>query len=149
MESELRGGCVCGRVRYVVGRDSRFLPYACHCTDCQSRSGSAFSENMLVARRSLRIEGALECGTYSLPGRACASTYGCGQCKVQIFTESATRPGLASVRCGTLDRSSHIEPTAHFWVSSKQLWLQLPEGATALAQQPATTAEWLKLVGRG
>ena len=149
MEDELRGGCVCGRVRYVVLKEARFLPYACHCTDCQSRSGSAFSENMLVARRSLSVEGELECADYAVPGRAGSSTYGCRHCKVQIFAESASRPGFASVRCGTLDRSADVVPTAHFWVQSKQPWFVIPDGVTAFAQQPATAAEWLKLVGRG
>lgn len=145
---ELSGGCVCGTVRYVVTEGSRFLPYACHCTDCQTRTGSAFSENLLIARGSLRIEGDLDQGTYSQSGRGVSSTYGCLNCKVQIFAKNTKRPGLLSLRSGTLDRSSEIVPTAHFWIRSKQAWIRLPDGATALLEQPATAAEWLKLVGK-
>src|SRR3546814_14775313 len=42
MKGELTGGCFCGAVRYVLEEGFRFRPYACHCTDCQSRTGSAF-----------------------------------------------------------------------------------------------------------
>jgi hypothetical protein len=103
---------------------------------------------MLVARESLRIDGNLDQGTYSQNGRGVSSTYGCVSCKVQIFTESTKRPGFASLRSGTLDRSSEVVPAAHFWIRSKQTWVSLPKEAPAHAEQPATTAEWLGFVGR-
>jgi hypothetical protein len=33
------GGCQCGAIRYSIDKQPR-LTFACHCTDCQSRSGS-------------------------------------------------------------------------------------------------------------
>ena len=38
------------RFRYSLREGFRFRPYACHCTDCQTRTGAAFSEHMLFAR---------------------------------------------------------------------------------------------------
>jgi hypothetical protein len=104
---------------------------------------------MLVARGSLRIDGKLDRGTYSQFGRGVSSTYGCVYCKVQIFTENTKRQGFASLRSGTLDRSSEVVPAAHFWIRSKQAWVCLPNEASTHAEQPATTAEWLELVGMG
>jgi hypothetical protein len=32
------------------------------------------------------------------------------------------------VRCGTLDDTTWVRPTAHFWTRSNQPWITLPEG---------------------
>lgn len=36
------GGCLCGALRYRVTAEPLTL-YACHCTDCQRRTGTAFA----------------------------------------------------------------------------------------------------------
>lgn len=147
MDDELMGGCLCGAVRFTLRAGMRFRPYACHCTDCQSRTGSAFSEHMQFARRDMDIGGELDAGVHRQPSGATATIWGCAICKVRIFAENSTRPGFASLRCGTLDRSSEITPAAHLWVRSKQPWVEIPDGVPALSEQPGTQAEWLNLVG--
>lgn len=147
MQGELTGGCLCGAVRYTLSEGFRFRPYACHCTDCQSRTGSAFSEHMLVARQDIAIDGDLDSGSYRQPSGAESTIWGCAICKVRIFAENSTTPGFASLRCGTLDRSSEIVLAAHLWVGSKQDWIIIPDGVPALAEQPRTPAEWMALLG--
>lgn len=147
MKGELVGGCLCGAVRYRLRDGFRFRPYACHCTACQTRTGSAFSEHMLFAKADLEIEGELDSGTNVQPSCATSTIWGCARCKVRIFAENSNRPGFASLRCGTLDRSAEIVPAAHLWVGSKQPWVTIPEGVPALAEQPRTQEEWIALVG--
>jgi len=48
------GGCVCGATRYRLTAEPLTL-YACHCTDCQKRSGSAFGLSMWVHRGALEL----------------------------------------------------------------------------------------------
>lgn len=136
MRGDLTGGCLCRAVRDTLRDGLRFRPYACHCTDCQTRIGSAFSEHMLFAKRDLDIEGDLDRGAYKQPSGALSTIWGCAACKVRIFTENDKRPGLASLRCGTLDRSHEIVPAAHLWVSSKQVWVTVPDGVPALPNGP-------------
>lgn len=147
MRGELTGGCLCGGVRYTLREGMRFRPYACHCTDCQTRTGSAFSEHMLFALADFAITGELDTGTTTQPSGAISTITGCAICKARIYAENSTRPGFASLRCGTLDRSAEIVPAAHLWVGSKQPWLVLPEGVPALTEQPQNQAEWIGLVG--
>ena len=47
------GGCQCGTIRYKI-RGEPWAIYACHCTECQRQSTSAFGLSMPV-RRELRI----------------------------------------------------------------------------------------------
>ena len=145
MEGELTGRCICGSVSYTLRSD--FRPYACHCTDCQSRSGSGFSEHLLFARQDLVIEGELDSGSYQQPSGATSTMWGCAKCKVRVFSENNIRVGFASLRCGTLDRSSEIVLAAHLWIGSKQPWIVIPNGVPMLHGQPRTQAEWVALVG--
>jgi hypothetical protein len=41
------GGCFCGTVRYRITADPLF-GFACHCTDCQQLTASAFSLGLAV-----------------------------------------------------------------------------------------------------
>lgn len=147
MKGELAGGCLCGAVRYTLREGFRFRPYACHCTDCQSRTGSAFSEHMLFVLTDMAITGELDTGDYAQPSGARSRIFGCARCKARIYATNDQRDGLASLRCGTLDASASLVPAAHIWVRSKQPWIRLPESAVTMDQQPRTNEEWLQLVG--
>ena len=50
----MTGGCACGAIRYEI-TSFPLLLYSCHCTDCQTISGSAFALNMPVATQGFRI----------------------------------------------------------------------------------------------
>ena len=147
MKGELTGGCLCGAVRYILHEGFRMNPYACHCTECQTRTGSAFSEHMLFMLADLELTGELDVAEYTQPSGAHSRIHGCARCKARIYAENDTRPGMASLRCGTLDDSSAVVPAAHLWVKSKQSWIGLPEDARTVDEQPRTNEEWIALVG--
>ena len=44
---------------------------------------------------------------------------------------------MRRVRAGTLDDTSWLRPTMHFWARSKQSWITLPEGDQIFETQPA------------
>ncbi|MGO7353500.1 GFA family protein [Rhizobium ruizarguesonis] len=54
---KLKGGCRCGQLRYEVEADKLPKTYACHCLDCQTWSGSAFSQNALVKTNAFAATG--------------------------------------------------------------------------------------------
>lgn len=147
MDGQLTGGCLCGQVRYSLAPGFRMKPYACHCTDCQSRTGTAFSEHMMFMLSDLSVEGELDEGKYRQPSGANSQIYGCATCKSRIYATNDTRPGTGSLRCGTLDGSASLVPAAHIWVKSKQPWIGLPDGSVTMDEQPRTPAEWMALVG--
>lgn len=147
MRGELTGGCLCGQVRYILREGFRMNPYACHCTICQSRTGSAFSEHMLFTLADLEITGDLDTGEYHQPSGAHSRIFGCAVCKARIYATNDSREGMASLRCGTLDNSAAFIPAAHIWIGSKQPWIILPQGAKTMDEQPRTAEEWVKFLG--
>src|SRR4029077_738694 len=50
----LRGGCLCGGVRYEIDEELVSASY-CHCTRCQRRTGTAASPEGRIVPGSLRI----------------------------------------------------------------------------------------------
>ena len=59
MSAPYTGGCQCGNIRYTLN-DEPLRLYACHCTVCQQRSGSAFGMSMVVDREIVEIKGELK-----------------------------------------------------------------------------------------
>jgi hypothetical protein len=123
-------------------------PYACHCHDCQRRTGSAFGIQLGVAEADLSVEGQVIEGRHVQPSGAVAGIFACAACLTRLWTTNDQRPGFANLRAGTLDNSPEIVPAAHFWVGSKQPWIVLPADVPALDAQPASPAEWMQLLGQ-
>lgn len=62
----------------------------------------------------------------------------CPECGCWIFSSTpGTDNEVLRVRAGTLDDTSWLRPTMHFWTRSKQPWLVLPEGGQIFETQPA------------
>ncbi|HEX8075438.1 MAG TPA: GFA family protein [Thermoleophilaceae bacterium] len=53
-DAPLRGGCLCGSVRFEVTEDFVTAGY-CHCTHCQRRTGTASSAQVRVRRSGFRL----------------------------------------------------------------------------------------------
>jgi hypothetical protein len=140
------GGCLCGAVRYEIAAPERPVIYACHCTACQTQSGSAFALQMPVFEAMLSVTGATVSGARTQPSGAVGTIFSCAKCLVRLYSTNSTRPGMIVVRAGTLDDSAHITPKFHLWVSSKQSWVAIPDGAIAYDTQIETTDEWMALL---
>jgi hypothetical protein len=126
---KLEGACCCRQVRFRLTAPPFFVN-ACHCTDCQRHTGSAFVVNAMI--ETDRIE--LLAGTpepISMPtesGRP-HDIYRCPSCKVALWSDYGRVRNLRFVRVGTLDRPHSIVPNAHIFVRSKMPWLTLPADA--------------------
>lgn len=147
MSEILTGGCVCSAVRYKLKSGFRMKPYACHCTDCQKRTGSAFGIQMGILESDLSVTGELITVTFKQPSGVIATYHACKKCLSKIYVLNSQRPGFANIRAGSLDNSSEINPAAHFWTKSKQPWITIPDDVPALETQPKSDEEWLKYVG--
>ena len=144
----IEGGCRCGAVRYTLGLNNLPSTYACHCTDCQTWSGSAFSQQAVVPESAIEASGPIVIYELTSPSGRVSRQRMCGVCHTRIFNTNSARPGIAVVRAGTLDRSNELVVTAHIWTRSKQPWLELPDGMPAWAETPPPE-EMAKALGFG
>lgn len=131
MSEAIEGGCRCGAVRYRLKQESLPRVYACHCTDCQTWTGSAFSLQCIVPEDALEVTGAphlFELATGEGDERRVSRQRGCATCMTRVYNTNSRRPGLAVIRAGTLDRSADLAVIAHIWAKRKLKGIDIPDG---------------------
>jgi hypothetical protein len=144
----MTGGCSCGAIRYEI-TSFPLLLYTCNCTNCQTRSGSAFALNMPVATSGFRVvEGEPRAWRHISPSGVPVASRFCGDCGAHLYGERAGRAEIVNVRAGTLDDTSWLVPVGHFFTrpASAQSWVRPVEGASCFETQPGgwqeLTAAW-------
>lgn len=128
------GGCQCGAVRYRIKRDA-IAVYACHCRECQKQSASAFGMSLPFAGEELEISG--ELASYRRPTDSGSFTtcYFCPNCGTRVLHVSDRNTGAGTLKAGTLDDTSDLQPRFHIWTSRKQPWVVLPDDVPQFEDQ--------------
>lgn len=137
------GGCTCGQVRYRITGTPLFV-HCCHCTKCQTETGSAFALNALIeSDRVETIAGAPQpIATPTESGKP-QQVWRCPSCKVALWSNYGGAGDLVSfVRVGTLDDAGAIEPNIHIYTRSKLPWVRLPETCSAVEAYYDRNAYW-------
>jgi hypothetical protein len=119
--SNMTGGCLCGRVRYVVtGEPMR--SGLCHCRDCQRYTGSAFEPWLLLAGSQVSIHGDMK--TFDMTGGSgqVIHRHFCANCGSGVVNEVDVLPGTMIVLAGTLDDPTVFAPTVEIFCSAAQPW---------------------------
>lgn len=135
MSERVTGGCRCGAVGYELALDRLPAIYCCHCRDCQTWSGSAFVEQAVIAEGVLRItRGAPVEHPFLSASGATSRQMACAACFTRLYTINPTRPGVLTLRAGTLDRSDELRPALHIWTKRMQPWIVLSEETPTFAE---------------
>jgi hypothetical protein len=128
----IEGGCRCGRVRYRAALPALPRVYACHCLDCQTWSGSAFSLQFILPEDQLQVSGEPALFELTSPdGSRTSRQRACPVCFTRVYNTNTRRPGLAVVRAGTLDDSDQLQIVAHIWAKRRLEGIEIPEGVPA------------------
>ena len=136
----IEGGCRCRAVRYTLAIDTLPATYACHCHDCQSWSGSAFSQNSWLPEGAISLSGPVTLYEREGTGGRLSRQRVCGVCHTRIYNTNTIRPGVIVLRAGTLDRSDALGCAAHIWTKRKQAWIVIPEGVPSWPESPSAEA---------
>ncbi len=139
----LAGGCSCGAVRYEVSLPP-LMVYNCHCTNCQKVSGSAFSTAVTILESGFTVTSG-EPRTVEWTSDMGNTRYGlfCGDCGSRLANGQRPAGGFLSLRAGTLDDRSWIEPVGDIWLRSAQPWVPIPEDRLRAEQQPKDYAPYV------
>lgn len=145
-ESPLVGGCACGAVRYQVTGVPMSV-HACHCTDCQTLSGSAFGLSMVLNLSDIEVtQGEVEVNDFTASKNRMHHHH-CAKCGVAIWFSSPGYEGVIAIKPGTLDDTSGLRPIAHMWYRSAQPWLDVGDDVPVFEEQPSFE-ELLELGGK-
>ncbi len=121
------GGCACGAVRYRCAA-APFVSYACHCTACQKRTGSAFGVSVQVPAEAVTIlEGEPKSRARIADSGNELRSHFCGECGTTIYGASSARPRVRTLMAGSIDDPSWVPIQANIWIGSALPWVHLSE----------------------
>ncbi|WFB34338.1 GFA family protein [Kiritimatiellota bacterium B12222] len=131
----ITGACQCGAVSYIL-KAAPLKMIACHCTECQKLSTSAFSITALVPADSIEFTGEMkEWSRGSDSGNENAAKF-CPHCGNRIYHYNPADPSTLKLKIASISDTRVIQPTMHTWVSQKQAWFDIPPGVTVFEKQP-------------
>lgn len=123
----MEGACLCGQARYRLVSEP-LTCYCCHCTECQQRTGSAFSTALIVKTEALElIRGTSSPYRASLSGGRIKSGLHCAACSTRLWGTIQSVPTIRVLQPGTLDEARTFRPVAHLWTRSALPWVVIPE----------------------
>lgn len=117
------GGCHCGRITYEAEIDPAKV-LICHCTDCQSLSGSAFRTVVRVPTNAFRLlSGKPKIYVKQADsGNRLAQAF-CGECGSPIYgSHVGDHPPFYGIRVATMRQRDALSPKLQIWCRSAQPW---------------------------
>jgi hypothetical protein len=119
------GSCACGAIK-VEGEADPERTQICHCTDCQTGTGTAFRVSIPVPGAAFKMTGqpTIYVKATADSGRPRVQAF-CGQCGSPIYS---TTPGGGvqlsyTVRVGILRQRDQMIPRRQNWFRSARSWV--------------------------
>jgi hypothetical protein len=118
----IRGGCLCGAVRYEASGDAYNVTH-CHCADCRRGTGAAFVTWASFRARDFRVTRG-EMREITFAGRLRAF---CPECGSALTFRSAPHADEIDVTACTFDQPEIVTPGDHIWTEDRLRWIKLAD----------------------
>lgn len=121
---KIDGGCHCGRIRYEAEIDEPARVTLCHCTDCQTLTGSPFRASIWSPRRNISVTG--ETKVYIKRGDSGAARHQhfCPDCASHLFVHGEGEAADSwAIRWGGVRQRDQFAPTLQLWRRSAAPWV--------------------------
>jgi hypothetical protein len=120
---QIDGQCHCGRVTYEAEIDPEGVSI-CHCTDCQSLTGSPFRVTVLCDAGQVRLTR----GQPKLYAKAGDNgrrwiQHFCGDCGSPLFTRGEGGRLDFGIRWGSIRQRRELQPARQIWCRSAAPWI--------------------------
>lgn len=134
---KIDGHCHCGDISFSaeINPDNVVI---CHCTDCQTLSGSAFRTVLIAAESDVEI--------LSGKPKIYIKTSESGEPREQSFCQNCGSPFYASsvgdgprqlaIRLGIVTQRDSLIPKKQIWCQSAQTWLNQIDSMEKIDKQP-------------
>jgi len=125
----VNGRCHCGAISYEAVVDPARVGL-CHCTDCQTLTGSAYRATVPAPAETFTLRGVppkIYVKTAESGARRAHAF--CPECGSPVYSTSATeQPKAYSLRVGCLEQRKQLRPARQIWCRSALPWAMNLEG---------------------
>ena len=134
-ETRSRATCACGSVVFEVEGDPA-LVVACHCTDCQRRTGSSHQVAVWYRDEDVRSSEGTPTVYRRSGDRGVEVTFEfCGRCGSTVSWTIADNPGARAFAAGAFASPALPAPQLEFFTSRRARWQRPIEGAAQFETQ--------------
>lgn len=119
---KIDGACHCGRITYVAEVDPETAGI-CHCTDCQTFSGSAFRTSVPAKKENFQLTGQPKIYVKTAESGGQRAQAFCPECGTSIYSAAVTEPQVFNIRLGTARQRTEIRPKSQGWCRSARDWV--------------------------
>jgi hypothetical protein len=116
------GQCHCGQIRYEAEIDADKVN-VCHCTDCQTLTGTAYRVSAPAAAANLVfLAGAPKIYIKTADSGTKRAQAFCANCGTPIYSADAQNPQTFALRVGTMRQRAALPPKRQIWCRSALPW---------------------------
>ena len=122
--------CQCGKLSAAVAEGAEAMTIACHCLDCQRRTGSPFGAIAYFPADAVTVSGVAR--EFSRPTDAgnTFTTGFCPACGGTVYAKASRMPEITGIPVGAFAEPSLPAPVRSVYEQSRHAWVALPEGLT-------------------
>lgn len=132
------GSCQCAQVRYELSAYPLTF-YCCHCTECQKQAASMHGESLLVHFDALKLTGETRKWSRKTDSGNTTDCHFCPDCGTRLYHRGTHREEadrIVTLKGGTLQQISKLEPVGHIWMKSAQPGFRCDPSAILYDRQP-------------
>ena len=119
--------CSCGALTLTLPGPSKWV-VACHCLDCQRRTGAPFGVGAFYAVEAVAISGPAKEFSRDAASGGKVRSYFCPNCGSTVYWKADNAPSLVGVAVGALANPNYPAPARSVFEQSKHDWVRI-EGA--------------------
>ena len=122
----MQASCQCGNLTAEIADGAKPTVVACHCIDCQKRSGSQFGSIAYYPSNEVTVSG--EACEFSRPtdsGNTFTTGF-CPTCGSTVYARANRMPEIVGVTVGTIADPTFPPPLRSVYEQSRHHWIELP-----------------------
>ena len=132
---KVTGQCHCGAISYEAEVDPTRVQ-ACHCTDCQRLSGSAYRASVGAPKETFRLlKGTPRIYVKTADNGNKRVQAFCPECGSPVYSAAISDPPMYSLRVGCLDQRAQLPPAKQIWFRSSLGWAMNLESVPKVERQ--------------
>jgi hypothetical protein len=126
--------CSCGALQVSVTGEPDVV-IACHCLECQRRTGAPFGVGAYFRRSQVEAHGpATQYRREGQDGRTLTTRF-CPTCGSTVYWEAEFRPDHVGVALGAFGDGGMPPPTRSVWEQSRHPWIEFTHEHVRLPRQ--------------
>ena len=109
---------------------------ACHCRDCQKRSGSPFGTIAYFPRDAVAIRGDAQEFTRPTDEGNTFTTGFCPTCGSTLYGRASKHPEIIGITVGTIGDPTLAAPVRSIYEQTRHAWITMPDATPGFVRGP-------------